>query len=338
MTEAAGTNDPARWSSLITTLDGAATSEVVMRQSFRIPKTRRWGLILAAVTAAVSGFAVFINGYGVRAWSAAGASSAAYTTSKNLLAALFLGGIAYAVARRSPGTLRPQTASQWRRLGFIGVIGGGVPFLLFFEGLSRASSAQAAFIHKTLLVWVALLAVPFLAERLSALHVGAIGLLVAGQAYLTGVSGLRFGTGEAMILAATLMWAVEVIVAKRLLADVPAPTVAVARMGIGAVVLIGWTAVTGGFASLAALDATQWGWALVTGMVLTAYVATWYGALARAHAVDVTAVLVFGAVITAMLDTGVRGVPLPSTAGLVMVSLGAALAAAAGARAARQKA
>jgi drug/metabolite transporter (DMT)-like permease len=324
MTEAAGTNDPARWSSLITTLDGAATSEVVMRQSFRIPKTRRWGLILAAVTAAVSGFAVFINGYGVRAWSAAGASSAAYTTSKNLLAALFLGGIAYAVARRSPGTLRPQTASQWRRLGFIGVIGGGVPFLLFFEGLSRASSAQAAFIHKTLLVWVALLAVPFLAERLSALH--------------TGVSGLRFGTGEAMILAATLMWAVEVIVAKRLLADVPAPTVAVARMGIGAVVLIGWTAVTGGFASLAALDATQWGWALVTGVVLTAYVATWYGALARAHAVDVTAVLVFGAVITAMLDTGVRGVPLPSTAGLVMVTLGAALAAAAGARAARQKA
>lgn len=310
-----------------------------MRQHVRIPKTRRWGLALAAITAVVSGFAVFINGYGVRSWAGTGASSAAYTTFKNLVAALILGAIAYGVARRAPaGSLRPQNASQWRRLALIGVIGGGVPFLLFFEGLARASSGQAAFLHKTLLVWVALLAVPLLAERITAIHLGAMALLVAGQAYLTGVSGLRFGAGEAMILAATLLWAAEVIVAKRLLADVPAPTVGVARMGIGAVVLVGWTAVTGGFAALGTLAATQWGWALVTGLVLTAYVATWYGALARAHAVDVTAVLVFGAVITAVLETGIRGVPLPSAAGLVMVSLGAALAVLAAARMARQKA
>jgi drug/metabolite transporter (DMT)-like permease len=310
-----------------------------MRQHVRIPKTRLWGLALAAAAAVVSGFAVFINGYGVRSWAGAGASSASYTTFKNLIAALFLGAIAYGVARRAPsGSLRPQNASQWRRLGLIGVIGGGIPFLLFFEGLARASSGQAAFIHKTLLVWVALLAVPLLAERITKAHLGAMALLVAGQAYLTGVSGLRFGAGEAMILGATLLWAVEVIVAKRLLADVPAPTVAVARMGIGAVVLVGWTLVTGGFASIGALAITQWGWALVTGAVLTAYVATWYGALARAHAVDVTAVLVFGAVITAALETGVRGVPLPSAAGLVMVAAGAALAVLAAARATRQKA
>ena len=310
-----------------------------MRQHVRIPKTRLWGLALAAATAVVSGFAVFINGYGVRSWAGAGASSASYTTFKNLIAALFLGAIAYGVARRAPSrSLRPQNASQWRRLGLIGVIGGGIPFLLFFEGLARASSGQAAFLHKTLLVWVALLAVPLLAERITKVHLGAMALLVAGQAYLTGVSGLRFGAGEAMILGATLLWAVEVIVAKRLLADVPAPTVAVARMGIGAVVLVGWTLVTGGFASIGALTITQWGWAVVTGAVLTAYVATWYGALARAHAVDVTAVLVFGAVITAALETGIRGVPLPSAAGLVMVAAGAALAVLAAARAARQKA
>lgn len=310
-----------------------------MRQHVRIPKTRLWGLALATATAVVSGFALFINGYGVRSWSGAGASTAAYTTFKNLVAALFLGIIAWAAARRSPaGSLRPKNASQWRRLGLIGVIGGGVPFLLFFEGLARASSGQAAFIHKTMLVWVALLAVPLLAERITTVHVAAMALLVAGQAALTGVSDLGFGAGEAMILAATLLWAGEVIVAKRLLADVPAPTVAVARMGIGAVVLVAWTAITGGFASLGALTGTQWGWALVTGLVLTGYVATWYGALARAQAVDVTAVLVFGAVVTAALEVGIRGVALPSAAGLVMVTLGAALAAAAAARAARQRA
>lgn len=310
-----------------------------MRSHVGIPKTRTWGLALAAVTALISGFSVFINGYGVRAWSGAGATTAAYTTFKNLLAALVLGAIAYAAARRAPaGTLRPQNASQWRRLGLIGVIGGGVPFLLFFEGLARASSGQAAFIHKTLLIWVAVLAIPFLGERLNALHFGAIALLVAGQAAMTGLGEITFGTGEALILAATLLWAVEVIIAKRLLADVPAPTVAVARMGIGAVVLIGWTAITGGFASLGGLSLTHWGWALVTGLFLTGYVATWYGALARAHAVDVTAVLVFGAVITALLEAGIRGVALPSAAGLAMVTAGAILAALAAVRAARQKA
>jgi drug/metabolite transporter (DMT)-like permease len=310
-----------------------------MRSHVGIPRTRRWGLALAAVTALISGFAVFINGYGVRAWAGAGASTAAYTTFKNLVAALFLGAIAYAVARRSPASAwRPQNASQWRRLALVGIIGGGVPFLLFFEGLARASSGQAAFIHKTLLIWVALLALPLLAERLTALHVGAMALLVAGQAVMTGVGGLAFGAGEAMILAATLLWAAEVIIAKRLLADVPAPSVAVARMGIGAIVLIGWTAVTGGFASLGALGAVHWGWALVTGLVLTGYVATWYGALARTHAVDVTAVLVFGAVVTALLESGIRGAALPSAAGLAMVTVGAMLAALAGARAARQKA
>ena len=310
-----------------------------MRSHVGIPKTRRWGLALAAATAVISGFSVFINGYGVRAWAGAGASTAAYTTFKNLLAALFLGAIAYVATRRAPaGSLRPQNASQWGRLALVGVIGGGVPFLLFFEGLARASSVQAAFLHKTLLVWVALLAIPFLGERLNGLHLGAMGLLVAGQAVISGVGDITFGAGEAMILAATGLWAVEVVVAKRLLADVPAPTVAVARMGIGAVVLIGWTAVTGGFASLGALGAVHWGWVLVTGLVLTGYVATWYGALARAHAVDVTAVLVFGAVVTALLETGIRGAALPSAAGLALVSAGAALAALAAARAARQKA
>ena len=51
-----------------------------MRQHVRIPKTRLWGIALAAITAVVSGFSVFLNGYGVRSWSGAGASSAAYTT------------------------------------------------------------------------------------------------------------------------------------------------------------------------------------------------------------------------------------------------------------------
>jgi hypothetical protein len=51
-------------------------------------------------------------------------------------------------------------------------------------------------------------------------------------------------------------------------------------------------------------------------------------ALARAQAVDVTAVLVFGAVVTAVLAGAADGAPL-DTIGLVLVTAGVGLAAAA---------
>jgi uncharacterized membrane protein len=71
-------------------------------------------------------------------------------------------------------------------------------------------------------------------------------------------------------------------------------------------------------------------WVLVTGAVLTAFVATWYAALSRAQAVDVAAVLVFGGVITAFLQNGFADKALPSTLGLVLLTVGAIAAAFAG--------
>ena len=65
-------------------------------------------------------------------------------------------------ARRSGDARRRDSGS--RSLG-VGVIGGSVPFVLFFEGLARAEATQASFIQKTLVIWVALLAVPLLRER-----------------------------------------------------------------------------------------------------------------------------------------------------------------------------
>ena len=85
-------------------------------------------------------------------------------------------------------------------------------------------------------------------------------------------------------------------------------------------------AVTGRVGDLLALGAEQWGWAAVTGLLLAAYVASWYAALARAQAVDVTAVLVFGAVVTALIATAADGAALDPI-GLILVTTGAALVA-----------
>jgi drug/metabolite transporter (DMT)-like permease len=271
----------------------------------------RTGLWLALAAAIVSGVAVFVNAYGVRAVP----DATVYTTAKNLVAATILIGLLAGDARlRRPPRV---SASSGAGLVAVAVIGGSIPFVLFFEGLARASSSQTAFIQKTLVVWVALLAVPLLGERLGPLHFAAIGTLMVGQVVLAGgIDGLRFGTGEWLVLAATLLWAVEVVIARRLLRDLPADLVAAARMGGGVLLLLGWVAVSGRWHALSGMTPTAWAWAGLTGLILAVYVALWFTALALAPAVDVTAVLVVAAVITGALNAAVKGTAIGLTTGL----------------------
>ncbi len=285
--------------------------------------TRAAGIVLAFAAAIASGVSIYVNGHAVRHFG----DATVYTTAKNAVAGVMLLLLALTSARAPRVRTRPRSRRQWLALAAVAVIGGSVPFALFFEGLARAQATQAALIQKTLVVWVALLAVPLLRERFRAPHALAVALLVAGQAWLAGHAGtIAFGSGEAMILGATLLWAVEVVVAKRLLRSLAPQTVAVARMVGGTIVLLGWLVVSGRVDGLAGLGAEQWRWVLLTGLLLTAYVATWYAALARAQAVDVTAVLVFGAVVTAVLSGAADGAPV-SVLGAALVTAGAALVA-----------
>jgi drug/metabolite transporter (DMT)-like permease len=267
---------------------------------------RRSGILLALATDVVSGVSVFVNSYGVKAFD----NPTAFTTAKNVVAAGILLLVVAGGGRFGARLTRPSGSRQWWALGLIGVVGGSVPFVLFFKGLARSSSPQAAFLHKTLVLWVALLAVVVLGERLQWGHWLAIGLLVVGQIGLAGGLPTGLGSPELMILAATLLWAVEVIVAKRLLGGLSSWTVAVARMTLGSVVLLAWVALRGNLSLLASMTAEQAGWVLLTGALLASYVATWFAALQRAQAIDVTAVLVLAAPLTAILNTVVEGASL----------------------------
>jgi drug/metabolite transporter (DMT)-like permease len=287
----------------------------------------RAGLALAIAAAVISGLSVYINSFGVRAWGTAEGGATAYTTAKNFVAAIALIAALAMITRRAPreGLTRPRSPKQWAGLAAVAVIGGSVPFVLFFEGLARVDSANAAFIQKTLVIWVALLAVPLLRERLTLWHIAAIVGLVWGQALIGGgLAGIGMGAGEAMIFAATLLWAVETVVARRLLKGLSALTVASARMGGGVVILIGYTLATTPWTALTAAGWHQWSWAIATGLILAAYVGTWYAALSRAAAIDVTALLVPGALITALLQSGSKALA-PQWPGLALVAAGAAL-------------
>ena len=289
------------------------------------------GIAFALATAGVSGVAVFVNGLAVRRFD----DATVYTTAKNLLAGVLLAAVLLGTMRvpERAAEVRRSARGSWSTLAVIALVGGAVPFVLFFEGLARATSTNAAFIHKTMVIWVAIGATAILRERVTAVHVGAIGLLVVGHLVLTGGLGAAaFGSAELLVFAATLLWAVEVLIVKRLLGDVPPQVAATARMAGGSVILMLWLAVTGHLGDLAALDARQWLWVLLTGSTLAAFVGCWYTALSLAPALDVTAVLVLGAVVTGLLNTGFRGVPLTvDSVGYVLIALGVAAVAVRGA-------
>jgi len=269
------------------------------------------GVLLALATAVISGISIFVNGFAVKQLP----DAAVFTTLKNGVAALVLAGLAFATV--GGAGIRRLDRRSWGGLGLVAVIGGSVPFLLFFGGLAAASAPSAAFIHKTMFVWVALLAVPFLGERLGFAQVAALAVLGLGQVLVAPPTGVQWGLGETMIAAATLLWAVEVVVARHLLLGRIEPAVLGAgRLGLGLLILVGFLVVTGKLASVAALTPVQWAWALGTGALLAGYVATWFAALRRAPASLVTAVLVVGAPITAALTTLANGT-LPAPAALV---------------------
>ncbi len=287
-------------------------------------RTTKVGIAFAAATAVISGFSIAVNSYAVRELT----DPAIFTTLKNGMAVLVLLAVALFGVNRNGWRVPTRSASL--KLIAIGVIGGSVPFLLFFTGLSLASAPSAAFIHKTLFVWVAVLAVPFLGERLGAIQLAAMAALLVSQLLITPPTGVTWGVGETMIAAATLLWAVEVVIAKRVLADVPSSVVGVARLGIGLVILVGFLAITGRLPAMFALTTTQWTWVLVTGLLLAGYVGTWLAALSRAPATVVASVLVLGAPITATIDAYLRGaVPVPAVLlGHVLIVTGVAAIAA----------
>jgi drug/metabolite transporter (DMT)-like permease len=280
--------------------------------------SRAAGIALAFLTASISGVSIWLNGRAIAHFT----DATVYTTAKNAVASVLLLGLLLALVWRGRVSLSSVTRWRWPALIAVAVIGGSVPFVLFFDGLKESQATQAAFIQKTLVIWVALLAVPLLKERFGWPHALAIGFLIGGQVWLAGTLGtVVFGKGEAMILGATLLWSVEIVFVKYLLRSIPSSVLAAARIALGTVLLLCWLVLTGKLDDLTGLSALQWRWALLTGLLLTAYVATWFGALARAQAIDVTAVLVFGSLVTAILSGVIDGAVI-GIGGTMLVAVG----------------
>ncbi len=254
------------------------------------------GIKLAILASIISGFAVFINKIGLNFWD----NAYQYTTIKNITAAIFLSSLVI-LFKKMP-ELKKLSKATWTKLILIGLIGGSIPFLLFFKALTIVSAPEAAFIHKTLFLWVALFSYPFLKERLSSVQLFALGILFAGV-FMFGAPGeWSLGLGSILALVATLLWAIESIVAKIILKDVSILIVGWARMFIGATFLLVYLAMTNNIFTVTSLSLAQIGWTALVGLTLFGFVTSWYSALKHAPATIVSSVLVISVPVTVTLN------------------------------------
>ena len=253
--------------------------------------------MLALATALFSGVANFVNKFAIAGFS----SPILFTTLKNTLVAVALLGIL--IAFKKMPELKRLSPKEWFLLLAIGVIGGALPFGLFFTGLAQTSALNAAFIHKSLFLWVALLALPFLKERMTREQWLGIGVIFLANCAIGGFSGFAWNSGEAMILGATMLWAVENVIAKKALISISSTVVAAARMIIGSVLLLTYSLATTSLSPVTLMQGSQWGWVILTALLLSGYVLTWYAALKRAPATYVATLLVPATLITNILST-----------------------------------
>ena len=299
-----------------------------------VPRTTRWGLGLALAAGCISGLSIFLNGLMVKSFPD---PTLLAGVRNGMVGLLFLTMLVVFAARASRGARSGAPAPAARPLGrrevtgliVLGVVGGGIAFALFFEGLALAASPSSAVLQKTLFLWVAIAAWPLLGERPGAASLVALAVLLAGTLLLDPPAGTGIGVGELLILAATLLWTGETILARRLLPQVGAGRGAAARMTIGSIVLLGIVVWGGGLSGIGAWTPTMWGFVALTAVLLAGYVAAWYGALERAPAAVVTSILVVGAVITATLRALTGGV-VPTDqrlAGLLLLAAGAGVVA-----------
>ena len=280
------------------------------------------GLLLVVTTAVVSGVSTFVNTYAV-----AGTNSDAFVTVRNLAVAAMLVPLV-AITAYSRKDRSPLRNVDWIRLMTIGLVGGSIPFLLFFHGIELATAAggatTASFFYRTLFLFATVFAVFFLKERFHWRVVVGAALLLGGCYLLLSLTSVVWTDGTPYVLAATILWAGEYTLSKRALADLPSPTVALGRMGFGALFLVAYLGITAQWGAVTGFSGAQWAWVGVSAVLLTAFVATWYAGLARVDLSVGAAVLVLGYPVTWLLSVGVAGraVTWDSALGTLAVVLG----------------
>jgi len=273
------------------------------------------GILLALAAALISGVSVFVNGMAVKL-----ADPLAYTVLKNVGALLFLGAVVLALNEMK--NLSKLTKKQLGLLIAIGIIGGSVPFALFFWGLKLGGAAISSFIFRSLFVFAGVFGYLVLKEKPEPKDMAAGFVILIGNALL--VSGdAVFGLGQILVLAATVLWALEYTLSRKAMADISPKIVMLSRMLFGSLLLFGLLAANGSLGALL-VSAEVLQWLGLTSLLLFGFILAWYSALNYLPILKAASVFALGGVITAVLEAVfLQKTPLPVEAlGIFLVFAG----------------
>lgn len=279
----------------------------------------RWGYVFAALAALISGVSIYVNSFGVRLFH----DATVYTLLKNsvggvvLLAALLLSS-----GRRAEYRSLAGRQSLW--LIALAITGGSIPYVLFFSGLLLTNAVTASVLNHLQFAFVALIAFVFLRETITAPMWAGLSVLLVGVTLGTNLGQVHWDRGAQLILASTLLFAIDFVIAKHLLSQLSALAVMTAKMSLGSLILAGYAAVTGRLGTVAHLTPAQWRITLIVGLILLAFTVTTFVAI---KLVSVTAVIAIGQaspIVTAIIDlveTGRLRLPVWNSLGLLVTLL-----------------
>jgi len=273
------------------------------------------GLVFIFLTALVSGFSIFINKFGVK-----GIDPYIFAFLKNLAVLLFIASSF--ILFKEYNVMKNLKKIQWIKLALIGLFGGSIPFLLFFKGLSITSAVNAAFIHKTMFIYIAILAFIFLKEKINKTWIlGAI-LLLTGNLLLIKLKTFSFNIGDLMILTAAIFWAIENIISKHALKELSSRTVIFGRFFFGSLFILIFLGFTGNLAF--SLTSGSYLWVLLTSAFLLLYNLAWYSGLKYIDVSKAACILSLGSPITTLLNYVYFGtaITLTQSIGMLLILAG----------------
>ena len=205
-------------------------------------------------------------------------------------------------------------------LSYIGVVGGGVAFLLYFTGLKMIPAIDAGVIHKSQFLWVAMFAPLILGESISWRSIVGFSLIFYANIFF-GFKPMQWSYGHMLILAAALLWALESIAIRHMTQLLDAKKVALVRMGIGSLFVFLAVLIAGKLSIILTISPLHWAYLGGAILFLTGYVISWTKALSLAPAHSVAAVLVLSTPITALLSTSFPVFKQPTQMVLIQLCL-----------------
>jgi drug/metabolite transporter (DMT)-like permease len=288
-------------------------------------KKETFGTILALIAAIISGFAIPINKIFV-----SGLDPVIFTAIRGIVVGIIFFFLASA---QSKFHFKKIKKVSWKWLIAIGIIGGGLAFLAYFTGLSFTTAGRAAFLHKTLPIYVTIFAFIFLKEKVAKKQGFALLIMLIGTFVImsTQINPATFWTdpafGDILVLLGTILWGVENVIAKHaMLKEESNWTVSFARMFIGGIFLFVIAFSLGKAGMLLTLSPNQIVSVIISTGILFAYVFSWYWSIRLINVSKAAALLLIAPVISLVLGVVLFGEPAPllQIVGSVLILIGAA--------------